>query len=147
MINKNDLFNLFPQPDDSDKNNIIDEEEIEIEVRSSSYFKIGKFKKLIENHQLFFEHFKRGMKGEDADKIDHEETKRQASYIVYNRAWYYIKSISLGKKEDVLDLTLFNPYDLAYTLQLAIKFHESIEEYEKCAHLFNIQKFLEEWAK
>tara|TARA_R110002153_G_scaffold60555_1_gene164025 strand:- start:424 stop:864 length:441 start_codon:yes stop_codon:yes gene_type:complete len=146
MINKNDLFNLFPQPEDRGRVDITDDE-IEIEVSSSSHFKIGKFKKLIENHQLFFEHFKRGMEEANAKNIDHEETKRQASFIVYNRAWYYIKGINLNEKEDVLDLTLFNPYDLAYTLQLAIKFHESVEEYEKCAHLFKIQQFLENWLK
>ena len=146
MIDKNDLFNLFPQPEDKGRVEITDDE-IEIEVSSSTHFKIGKFKKLIENHQLFFEHFKRGMKEADAKNYDHEETKRQASFIVYNRAWYYIKDFDLDNKEEVLDLTLFNPYDLAYVLQLAIKFHESGEEYEKCSHLFSIQKFLENWLK
>jgi len=94
MIDKNDLFNLFPQPEDKGRVEITDDE-IEIEVSSSTHFKIGKFKKLIENHQLFFEHFKRGMKEADAKNYDHEETKRQASFIVYNRAWYYIKDFDL----------------------------------------------------
>jgi hypothetical protein len=146
MIDKNNLFNLFPQPEDRGRVEMNDDE-IEIEVMSSTHFKVGKFKKLIENHQLFFERFKRGMKEADAQNYDHKETKRQAAFIVFNRAWHYIKDFDLDNKEDVLDLTLFNPYDLAYTLQLAIKFHENIEEYEKCAHLFSIQKFLENWLK
>jgi len=150
MIDKNNLFNLFPQPDEDGNDDIINgisENEIEIEVASSTHFKVGKFKKLIENHQLFFEHFKRGMKEADAQGYDHEETKRAASFVVYNRAWYYIKDFDLNNKEDVLDLTLFNPYDLAYVIQLAIRNFESIEEYEKCAHLLAIQKFLENWLK
>ena len=146
MIDKNNLFNLFPQPEDRGRVEMNDDE-IEIEVMSSTHFKVGKFKTLIENHQLFFERFKRGMKEADAQNYDHKETKRQAAFIVFNRAWHYIKDFDLDNKEDVLDLTLFNPYDLAYTLQLAIKFHENIEEYEKCAHLFSIQKFLENWLK
>ena len=146
MIDKNNLFNLFPQPEDRGRVEMNDDE-IEIEVMSSTHFKVGKFKTLIENHQLSFERFKRGMKEADAQNYDHKETKRQAAFIVFNRAWHYIKDFDLDNKEDVLDLTLFNPYDLAYTLQLAIKFHENIEEYEKCAHLFSIQKFLENWLK
>ena len=146
MIDKNNLFNLFPQPEDRGRVEMNDDE-IEIEVMSSTHFKVGKFKTLIENHQLSFERFKRGMKEADAQNYDHKETKRQAAFIVFNRAWHYIKDFDLDNKEDVLDLTLFNPYDLAYTLQLAIKFYEGEEEYEKCAHLFSIQKFLENWLK
>tara|TARA_B110000211_G_scaffold15405_1_gene16041 strand:+ start:316 stop:597 length:282 start_codon:yes stop_codon:yes gene_type:complete len=76
MINKNDLFNLFPQPNDKDRVDITDSE-IEIEVQSSTHFKIGKFKKLIENHELFFEHFKRGMREVGNEKMDPVESKKQ----------------------------------------------------------------------
>ena len=146
MINKNDLFNLFPEPDDRGRVNITDEE-IEIEVQSSTHFKIGKFKKLIENHELFFEHFKRGMRETEGEKMDPVESKASAAFIVFNRAWHYIKDLNLDVREDVLDLTLFNPYDLTYVLHLAIKYFEGEEEYEKCAHLYNIQQFLESWYK
>ena len=103
MIDKNDLFNLFPQPEDKGRVEITDDE-IEIEVSSSTHFKIGKFKKLIENHQLFFEHFKRGMKEADAKNYDHEEKWIQLKVrhlhrlLFINRAWYYIKDIDLDNK-------------------------------------------------
>ena len=146
MIDKNNLFNLFPQPEDKGMDGISDDD-IEIEVQSSSHFKNGKFKKLIENHELFFEHFKRGMREVGNERMDPVDSKRSAAYIVFNRAWYYIKDINLDTREDVLDLTLFNPYDLTYALHLAIQFHEDEEEYEKCAHLFDIQQFLKSWCK
>ena len=146
MINKNNLFNLFPQPNDRGKVTISDEE-IEIEVQSSTHFKIGKFKKLIENHELFFEHFKRGMRESDGRNMDPVESKAAAAFVVFNRAYHFIKDVDLDVREDVLDLTLFNPYDLTYVLHLAIQFHEGEEEYERCAHLYNIQKFLEGWCK
>ena len=146
MINKNDLFNLFPQPNDKGMEEITDSE-IEIEVQSSTHFKIGKFKKLIENHELFFEHFKRGMREVGNERMDPVESKEAAAFVVFNRSYHFIKDVDLDIKEDVLDLTLFNPYDLTYVLHLAIQFFEGEEEYEKCAHLYNIQQFLKGWCK
>ena len=143
MIDKENLFNLFPEPENTDN---VSESDVEINITESAHYNIGKFKKLIENHIIFFKHFKRGMQEAKAE-YDEAETQRQAAFIVYNRAWFYINKVSLENREHVLDITLYNPYDLSYCLQLAIKFFETTEEYERCAHLFAIQNFLEEFAK
>ena len=146
MINKNDLFNLFPEPNNRGMEDITDAE-IEIEVQLSTHFKVGKFKKLIENHELFFEHFKRGISKAGGESMDPADSKKVAAFVVFNRAWHYIKDVDLDIREDVLDLTLFNPHDLIYVVHLVIQFFEGGEEYEKCAHLYNIQQFLKGWCK
>lgn len=147
MINKNNLFNLFNQPNQPNGEGQVSDQEIEIEVQSSTHYKLSKFKKLIENHEIFFEHFKRGFRDEAGNKMNHAESKKEAEFVVFNRAWHYIKDFKLDNKEDVLDLTLFNPHDLIYALYLSIRFFEDQEQYERCAHLLDIQKFLENWIK
>ena len=41
----------------------------------------------------------------------------------------------------------YNPEQLIYNLEQSILYFEKNEEYEKCAHLFKIKNFLEEFEK
>lgn len=139
-IDKNKLFNLFPEsnrdPDD------MTDHEIEVNIVESIIYKLKKYLKIVSNHQVFFASYTMQMKQADP-KFDAEATKRQAAFVVYNRSWHYIKDFNLDDEDHLRDLVLINPYDLSYALQLSIKYFESTEEYEKCAHLFKIQQFLE----
>ena len=122
MIDKNKLFNLFPEPND-DVDNMSDRE-IEINIVESPIYKLRKYLKIVSNHQAFFASYTLQMKQIDP-KFDAEETKQQAAFVVYNRSWHYIKDFDMNDDNHMRDLVLINPYDMSYALQLSIKYFES----------------------
>jgi len=142
MINKDNLFNLFPDPDKVPDDSL--EADIEIHVTESAHYRVGMFTKLILNQKNFLRQIK-GFFDRAGKEIDMDDHKVQSEFVVYNRAWHYIKGIDLDSSEHLADIVISNIYDLAYTLHLAIKYFEKGEEYEKCAHLYSIQKFIEEF--
>ena len=69
-----------------------------------------------------------------------EGTKEASEFTVFNRAWTYIKNIDIDN-EDHLQAIINMEKKVFYTsLQSAIEYFQIEEEYEKCAHLFNIQE-------
>lgn len=140
MIDKNRLFNLFPGADDNIDN--MSDKDIEINIVESPMYKLRKFLKIVSNHQAFFASYTLQMKQVDP-KFDAEATKEQAAFVIYNRAWNYIKDFDMDDDDQMGDLVLTNPYDMSYALHLSIKYFEGTEEYERCAHLHRIQQFVE----
>ena len=142
MIDKDNIFNLFPDPDDIPDDSMA--ADIEFKVTESAHYRVGMFTKLILNQKNFVRtvegFFNRA--GKEFDKAEHDQ---HSKFVVYNRAWYYIRGVDLNSREHLADIVISDIYDFAYALQLAIKFFEKTEEYEKCAHMFKIQKFLEEF--
>ena len=142
MINKDNIFNLFPDPDDIPDDSF--EVDIELKVTESAHYRVGMFTKLILNQKNFVRtvenFFTRA--GKEFDKSSHD---LQSKFVVYNRAWHYIKGVDLNEREHLADIVISDVYDFAYALHLAIKYFELSEEYEKCAHMFKIQQFLEEF--
>lgn len=139
MINKENLFNLFPNSDDLDNKSDAD---IEIKITESPHYKLSMFKKIVTNHIVFFKSYEAQMKQVDKN-FSTDDAKTQAGFVVYNRAWHYIKDIDIEDADHQNDIILHDPYDLAYCLQLAIRYFESTEEYERCAFLFRFQNYLE----
>ena len=142
MINKDNIFNLFPDPDDIPDDSLA--ADAEILITESAHYRVGMFTKLIMNQKNFVRtvenFFTRAGK-----EFDKEEHNQHSKFVVYNRAWHYIRGVDLNEREHLADIVISDIYDLAYALQLAIKYFEGTEEYEKCAHMFKIQKFLEEF--
>ena len=142
MIDKDNLFNLFPDPSDKPDDSL--EADIEIQITESAHYRVGMFTKLITQQKRFLRQiesfFTRA--GKEFDTESHDQ---QSRFVVYNRAWHYIKNVDLNNREHLADIVIHNIYDFAYALHLAIKYFEGTEEYEKCAHLFKIQGFLEEF--
>lgn len=142
MIDKNNIFNLFPDPNDTPDDSI--DADIEIDILDSAHYKVGMFTKLILNQKNFvrtIENFY-DRAGKKFDKESHEVHSR---FVVYNRAWHYVKNVNLDNREHLADIVVSDIYDFAYALHLAIKYFESTEEYENCAHMHKIQQFLEEF--
>lgn len=138
VMNKDNIFNLFSDPDN------LSDAEVSEKIVESPHYKIGMFTKIVLGQKRFLrqiEHFY----NQAGKKIDIEEHDKHSRFVVYNRGWHYIKDIDLNQKNHLMDLVVGNIYDLAYALQLALKYFESTEEYEKCAHLFKIQQFLDEF--
>ncbi len=62
-----------------------------------------------------------------------------ADLVTYSRAWFYISKLDLKRRVDVDALIAFTSEDLLYTTEMALRYFEGIEEYEKCAHIKKIQ--------
>lgn len=141
MIDKDRIFQLFG---DNNSNN----EEVRELINTKEDFlnsptaKLGMFTKLIYNHEVFHLKLKKFFEKEKAS-YNAEQTKEASSFTVFNRAWSYIKVIDLSQENHIDAIWNFNPKPLIATLNKAISYFESVEEYEKCAKLLEIKKLKE----
>ena len=140
MIDKDKLFQLFIDgkeiTDDKTKEDIR-------EFMNGPFAKIGMFVKLIQNHQVFHKKLEKFLKKEQPN-YNVESTKEASEFTVFNRAWTYIKNVNIDDKDHINAIINFDPKTLLKVLNSSIKFFESYEEYEKCAHLFKIQEIVKE---
>ena len=136
MIDKDKIFQLFV-----DGKEITDEKtksEIQ-DFMNGPFAKIGMFVKLIQNHEVFHQKLEKFLKKEQPN-YNVETIKEASEFTVYNRAWSYIKQISLDDHNDVNAIINFDPNIFNKSLGSAVRYFESLEEYEKCAHIHNIQE-------
>ncbi len=140
MIDKDKIFQLFVDGKE------IDDDKTKSEIRdfmNGPFAKIGMFVKLIQNHEVFHRKLEKFLKKEQPN-YNVESTKEASEFTVYNRAWSYIKNISTNDEDDLNAIINFEPKVLLKVLTSSISFFESYEEYEKCAHLYKIQKIVKE---
>ena len=138
MIDKDKIFQLFV-----DGKEITDEKtksEIQ-DFMNGPFAKIGMFVKLIQNHEVFHQKLEKFLKKEQPN-YNVESTKEASEFTVYNRAFNYIKDISLDDHNHVNAIINFDPKVFYESLGDAIQYFENGEEYEKCSHLFNIQEIV-----
>ncbi len=136
MIDKDKIFQLFVDgkeiTDDQTKKEIKD-------FMDGPFAKIGMFVKLIQNHKIFHQKLEKFLKKEQPN-YDVQSTKEASEFTVYSRAWEYIKNINLDDHDDVNAIINFDSKVFFQALNEAIFYFQQYEEYEKCAHLFNIQE-------
>lgn len=113
------------------------------EFMEGPFAKIGMFVKLIQNHHIFHQKLEKFLKQEQPN-YNVESTKEASEFTVYNRAWSYIKNINIDKSEDLNAIINFDSKIFYQSLNTAINFFESYEEYEKCAHLHKIKEIVKE---
>jgi hypothetical protein len=140
MIDKDKIFKLFV--DGKEISGDKTEDEIK-DFMNGPYAKIGMFVKLIQNHEVFHKKLEKFLKKEQPN-YNVESTKEASEFTVYNRAWSYIKNINVEDKEDLDAIVNFEHKVLLKILSSSISFFEIYEEYEKCAHLYKIQKVIKE---
>ena len=139
-MNKNKIFDLFDDSPEAKKQAREQKNSLK-EFKNSSYHKLGMFTKLIVNHFVFHSKLEKFLKKEEPN-YNVESTKEASEYTVYYRAWHYIKGIDVNKNEDIDAIVNFNPLTFNKTLDGALNFFESYEEYEKCAVLKKYLDFL-----
>ena len=140
MIDKDKIFKLFV--DGKEISGDKTKEEIK-DFMNGPYAKIGMFVKLIQNHEVFHKKLEKFLKQEQPN-YNVESTKEASEFTVYNRAWSYIKNISINNDDDLNAIINFDPKVFYKTLEGAVNFFESYEEYEKCAHLHKIKELVKE---
>ncbi len=136
MIDKDKLFSLFVDGKEIKDQKTKDEIK---EFMNGPFAKIGMFVKLIQNHHIFHQKLEKFLKKEQPN-YNVESTKEASEFTVYNRAWSYIKNISLDNHDDVNAIINFDNKVFSTTLNSVVKFFEQYEEYEKCAHLHTINE-------
>jgi len=140
MVDKNKIFQLFVDgkqiKDDKTKEEIKD-------FMNGPYAKIGMFVKLIQNHEVFHKKLEKFLKQEQPD-YNVESTKEASEFTVYHRAWSYIENIDIDNSDHINAIINFDPRVFYKTLDGAVNFFESYEEYEKCAHLHKIKELVKE---
>mgnify|MGYP001448587131 FL=1 len=138
MKDKDKIFKLFVDGKEIDGDKT--KEEIK-DFMNGPYAKIGMFVKLIQNHEVFHKKLEKFLKQEQPD-YDVESTKEASEYTVYNRSWSYIKQIDIDNSDHINAIINFDPKIFFKTLDSAVNFFESYEEYEKCAHLHKIKELV-----
>jgi hypothetical protein len=137
MISKEKIFSLFDSPNTMD---------VHEDFMDSPYTKIGMFNKIIINNKIFLQKLKYSL-----DRIkktySEESINEYTAFVTFNRAFFYINQVDINNNIHVDALTCYNPEQLIYNLEQSILYFEKNEEYEKCAHLFKIKNFLEEFEK
>lgn len=136
MIDKDKIFSLFVDGKEITDGKTKDEIK---EFMNGPFAKIGMFVKLIQNHHIFHQKLEKFLKKEQPN-YDVQSTKDASEFTVYNRAWSYIKNISLDNHDDVNAIINFDNKVFYKALDEAVRFFEQYEEYEKCSHLYNIQE-------
>jgi hypothetical protein len=135
----NKIFSLFGFPDNEENKKI----ELELEIyKETPHFKLGMFQKLILNGNAFSKQIIKFFSKADP-KLDVKGIDEAGEYMMYTRAYFWVKDCNVRKKEWKIALKNNVNEDFINSIKLCIRYFESTEEYEKCAHLKKIQDFLQ----
>ena len=104
-------------------------------------FWVGMFKKLIYNHRVFHLQLTKFFNNID-EGLDQIDVDRAGEYVVFTKAWEYIKKINPENLQHQEALYHFADIHLKTALELSINYFQEHEEYEKCAHLKKNLEFI-----
>ena len=137
MIKKEKLFAIM-----EDRGQSL--EDVQKDLREEPYTKIGMFTKLIANHEIFHKKLELFMKKEKSE-YDAQNSRSASEFVVYNRAYFYIKQLDLKDENHLEAIVDFKNKPFIDTLNASIDFfqRENIEQYEKCAFLLKVKKIKE----
>jgi hypothetical protein len=137
MIKKEKLFAIM-----EDRGQSL--EDVQKDLREEPYTKIGMFTKLIANHEIFHKKLELFMKKEKSE-YDAQNSRSASEFVVYNRAYFYIKQLDLKDENHLEAIVDFKNKPFIDTLNASIDFfqREEIEQYEKCAFLLKVKKIKE----
>jgi len=112
------------------------EEEID-EWKDTPRYKMGMFVKLIINGTIFRKQLSNMFEGKNKINIGDA-----GEFIMYNRAWYWIKDFSLKDEDWVDSVKYYEEEEIIRACELTISYFENIEEYEKCSLLLSIKNLI-----
>ena len=131
----NKIFGLFNNEEPESFKEKVHYTDILLEnYKNHPLFWVGMFKKLIYNHNLFHNQLTKFFEkiDEELDKVDIDKA---GEYVVFTKAWDYIKKINPDDIKHQEALYHFADDYLKTALELSINYFQEQEEYEKCAHL------------
>jgi hypothetical protein len=138
----NSIFNLFGN--DDKKSNEAPPSTIKMDdFEKTPTYKVGMFKKIILNQHVFQKKLINIFQTPE-DDYDMEGMEEVGEYIAHHRAWSHIKDCLIDDELWQGSLMIQHDDYLDTSLKLSISFFENVEEYEKCAFLVKIQKYLKD---
>ena len=111
-------------------------------IKSTPYFKIGMFTKLIINGLSFKKQVIMFFENSDGE-LDMKDVDLMGEFMMYHRAWYWISQMDWNDEEWIDDLKKSTTQEFLTALKLSINYFEDEEEFENCAFLKKIQDFVE----
>jgi hypothetical protein len=140
VVNIDKIFDLFNNKEpDSLKEKAQVADVLIKDYKNHPLFWVGMFKKLIYNHEVFHLQLLKFFDKLD-EGLDQVDIDRAGEYVVFTKAWEYIKKIDPNNLQHQEAIYQFSDIHLKTALELAINYFQEQEEYEKCLHL---QKNLE----
>ena len=140
----NKIFGLFSDEEPKslkEKSQLIDDI---LDFKEHPLFWVGMFKKLIQNHKLFNKEII-GFFSILDQELDIDDVEQAGEFVVYNKAFSWIDKIDINNKLHQNSILKFSDDTFLSYLKISISYFEKFEEYEKCAHLKNIQNIVEEF--
>ena len=140
VVNIDKIFDLFngKEPDSLKEKAQVADVLIK-DYKNHPLFWVGMFKKLIYNHEVFHLQLLKFFDKLD-EGLDQVDIDRAGEYVVFTKAWEYIKKIDTNNLQHQEAIYQFSDIHLKTALELSINYFQEQEEYEKCSHL---QKNLE----
>lgn len=137
-MNIENIFNLFNDDLPSD-----DETSLLIDFSEHPLYWIGGFNKIISNH-LFFTKYTSKVFKNISPELDIDEVEKAGEYLMFDKAWGYIKNIKLDNPFHVECIGKKISPEFEGNLDVAMVFFEALEQYEKCALLKGIKDKIKE---
>jgi hypothetical protein len=140
----NKIFGLFSDEEPKslkEKSQLIDDI---LDFKEHPLFWVGMFKKLIQNHKLFNKEII-GFFSILDQELDIDDVEQAGEFVVYNKAFSWIEKIDINNKLHQSSILKFTDNTFLSYLKSSILYFEKFEEYEKCAHLKNIQNIVEKF--
>jgi hypothetical protein len=131
-MNINKIFSLFKSPEEP-------EETIsQIDLSESPVIWIGMFKRLITNYETFAKQLIKFL-GDANPDLDVAEVERASGYMVYDKAYNNLFKLDITNQTHLDCIHLYSDNTFKETLDAALIYFESVEEYERCIFLKQIQ--------
>ena len=131
-MNINKIFSLFKSPEEP-------EETIsQIDLSESPVIWIGMFKRLITNYETFAKQLIKFL-GDTNPDLDINEIERVSGYMVYDKAYNHLFKLDINNETHLDCIKLYSDDIFKKTLNAALIYFESVEEYERCIFLKQIQ--------
>ena len=134
------IFALFGFSDEEGKSNKLEKDFLA--YKETPHFKLGMFNKLIMNGTTFKTQILKFFAKSDPE-LDTNGIDDTGEYMMYTRAYFWIQDCKIRSKFWNKALKEYSNDEFLCSVKLCIHYFESIEEYEKCAHLKKIQDFVE----
>ena len=131
-MNINKIFNLFKSPEEPEK------AISQMELSDNPMIWVGMFKKLITNYEIFAKQIIKFL-GDASPDLDVIEVERASGYMVYTKAFNNLAKLDLTSPNHIDCIRLYSDDVFKKTLDAALIYFESVEEYEKCIYLKQIQ--------
>lgn len=133
-----DIGKIFDKYESNEESSLL------IDFSDHPLFWIGGFIKIINNYDLLKSDLVSVLKITNP-KLSNSELSFLCKKLSYDKAYNYIKKFKTNNKFHCECLKLKVNNDLYLNVDKLIMFYETLEEYEKCSHLFKLKNKIKEF--